>query len=729
MRTERYAATSHPTYRAMITSSPIFTIKTSPLFIASFLCVVFSCNIASAQVPVDMSGFEEGNAEVLHEDTTLSLTWPTGEDQKGRLIINLQEDRPLLKSMQLGEQNEFKEIASGLSPAFVVTVGKRELERNGWTVFFDNPVDRPHESYSLALDKQRAKVMSQGTRTHVTVNGANAGPFSGAVKLTVYNGSPLVKVTAEMSTEKDSVAMIYDAGLVSQSPSWEQMSWMATDDYVPNSDTKAYLHNAKVDGQGKSKNIAAKYRAIAGQTASGSVAIFPPPHQYFYPLDNAYNEKHMWYGRDYRGVLPGYGIGIRHDLLGDRRWVPWFNTPPGTKQKLSFFALLSTEREGRVLNEVKEFTHNDKYVSLPNYFTMSSHFHQEHTQDVYTHKPLPEIPGFVKAFRNTGVNIVHLAEFHGPGHPEGPEIRRFSEFEILHEEAARLSDGDFLLLPGEEPNHFFGGHWISLFPKPVYWMMSREEGEPFVEDHPKYGKIYRVSNQEEMLKLLELENGLAWTAHPRIKGSIGYPDQYKDEAFYTSDRFLGAAWKAMPADLSHAELGGRVLNLMDDMGNWGGKKNILAEADLFKVYPGYELYAHLNVNYLRMDELPEFEEGWAPVLSALRQGQFFSTTGEVLLPEFTVNGAETGETVELGPDGEANISLTVNWTFPLNYVEVISGDGEQVYKEKISLEDTKAFGSEEFKFSSIDLQNREWVRVEVWDVAANGAFTQFVWLD
>src|SRR3546814_21122822 len=86
-----------------------------------------------------------------------------------------------------------------------------------------------------------------------------------------------------------------------------------------------------------------------------------------------------------------------------------------------------------------------------------------------------------------------------------------------------------------------------------------------------------------MLRLLEQERGLAWTAHPRIKGSSGYPDKYKEEAFYQSDRFLGGAWKSMPADLSLDRLGTRVLDLQDDMANWGGKKYVIAEADLFKI--------------------------------------------------------------------------------------------------------------------------------------------------
>src|SRR5699024_10846537 len=212
------------------------------------------------------------------------------------------------------------------------------------------------------------------------------------------------------------------------------------------------------------------------------------------------------------------------------------------------------------------------YKQMEGYYTMSSHFHQEHTQDVLTHKPLPAIPGFVKTYRKMGVNIIHLGEFHLWGSPKGPEVKRFTELKTFYEECARLSDGNFLLLPGEEVNNWFGGHWMNLFAHPVYWVMDRDEGQPFVEDHPEYGKIYRIGSIEDMQKLMELEDGLAWTAHPRIKGSIGYPDKYKDEEFYRSNRFLGAAWKAMPADLSQPELGTRVLDLMDDMANWGQKK-------------------------------------------------------------------------------------------------------------------------------------------------------------
>ncbi len=58
----------------------------------------------------------------------------------------------------------------------------------------------------------------------------------------------------------------------------------------------------------------------------------------------------------------------------------------------------------------------------------------------------------------------------------------------------------------------------------------------------------------------------------------------------------------------------------------------------------------------------------------------------------------------------------------MNYVEIISGDGEKVYRERITLENTTAFGEQSFS-RSLDLTGRKWVRLEAWDVAANGAFT------
>lgn len=674
-----------------------------------------------AQVPVDLKGFDKkSGVQATVSGAMLYIEWPAGNAETAKVSIDLNKSNALIGSLGIGTKEKQYTIAKNLDPAIILTVGKRDLvSQNGWNIFFDKTAYQKYQSYALKLDKTDVKVASNGSRTEVTVHGAKAGPFSGAIQFTLYNGSPLMNVAAVMSTNVDSLAVIYDIGLTSRETPWQKLFWADTDDF---------MRNVEVTRMDTVEMMAVKYRTIIGQGKEGNLAVFPAPHQYFYPLDNCYSLEHIWYGQNYRNLLPGFGIGIRHDLLGDRRWVPWFNAPPGTQQRYNFFCLLSSEKDGKVLENVKAFTHSDKYEPIPGYYTMSSHFHQEHVDDVLTRKPLPDMPGFVKAFRNTGVNIVHLAEFHGPGSPRGPEAKRWPELKMMFAECARLSSGNFLLLPGEEPNNFFGGHWMNIFPKPVYWLMSREKDQPFVEDHPEYGKVYRIGNKEEMQKLLEMENGLAWTAHARTKGSTGFPDKHKDEAFYKSDHFLGAAWKAMPADLSQPKLGKRVLDLMDDMANWGYKKNVLAEADLFRIEPNYELYGHLNVNYLQLDQLPKFEDGWQPVLDAMRKGKFFVTTGEVLIPTFKVTNAVVGEIVKPDAKGNVEIALDAKWTFPLNRAEVISGDGKEVFHDIINLNDTQAFGQKNFKFTQ-NMKGRKWLRVELWDVAANGAFTQIIWLE
>lgn len=687
-----------------------------------FVIVSFIPSFSSiGQTPVDLSNVTKTNGTVVSlNNGMLNVTWPAGKSTKGRLVLNFKNDEPLFSQIGMSNGGTFKEIAAGLDPVFLLTVGKRTLSPSsgGWDVFFDRVPTRPYQSYKIDFEKRNVSVSSAGLHTTIRISEITAASFKGALEITVFNGSPLFNVAAVVATDIDSTAILYDAGLVGKQLVWNDISW---------SDIKNNLQTAHAVFQDTARNLEVKYRTVVGENKNGSLALFPAPHQYFYPLDEAFNLKFTWYGNNYRNMAPGFGIGIRQDPLGDKRYVPWFNAPPKTQQRLNFFCLLSTEGAGIVLSNVKKFTHNDSYVPIAGYKTFQSHFHNEFTMNVaLSGQPIPEKPEFVDVFKKTGVNIVHLAEFHGPGHPKGPDEERLKELHALFEQCKRLSDKNFLLLPGEEPNNFYGGHWLEFFPKPVYWIMSRAADKPFVSNDPRYGKVYRISDKNEMLKLLEVEKGLAWTAHARTKASTGFPDAYKNEAFYKSETFMGAAWKAIPADLSIPTLSKRVLNLMDDMSNWGLKKHVIGESDIFTITEQNEMYAHLNVNYLQLDTLPAYGDGWQPVLDVLKSGKFFVTTGEILLPDFTVNGKTPGETATLA-SGKTIIALTVDWTFPLNFAEIVSGDGSQVYRERVNLNDTYAFGKKKFTFSA-DLKNKKWVRIELWDIAANGAFTQQVWL-
>lgn len=338
-----------------------------------------------------------------------------------------------------------------------------------------------------------------------------------------------------------------------------------------------------------------------------------------------------------------------------------------------------------------------------------------------------ETPGFITKFKDTGVDIVHLAEFHQGWTPGQQTLDRLRMLKVMHQECARLSDDKILVLPGEEPNVHLGGHWISFFPKPVYWVLNRSKNEPFEENIASYGKVYHVGNPDDVLKLMEKEGGLMWTAHARIKGSIPFPDRYRAEPFFKSDHFLGAAWKNLPADLSRPTLGWRVLDLFDEMNLWGAHKQIIGEVDVFKVEPDYELYAHMNINYLKLKHSPKFSDGWQPVIDTLRHGQFFTTTGEILIPKFTVAGKESGETIPRTQAAKVELRVDLDWTFPLAFAEVVTGNRQSIHRERIELSNTESFGSRTLNFP-VNLTDQDWIRLEVWDIAANGAFTQPVWV-
>jgi hypothetical protein len=93
-----------------------------------------------------------------------------------------------------------------------------------------------------------------------------------------------------------------------------------------------------------------------------------------------------------------------------------------------------------------------------------------------------------------------------------------------------------------------------------------------------------------------------------------------------------------------------------------------------------------------------------------------------------VGGEESGGTLKLNPDSNPELRVTLEWTFPLQFAEIISGDGKLVYRERIPLADTGPFGKWTLS-RKLDLRGRKWVRFEVWDVAVNGAYTQPVWLE
>jgi hypothetical protein len=696
---------------------------------------------ASAQFATDFAGYRaDCGVAARQEGDRLTVSWPFEGDESGQVVLDLRPGQPLFASFGIvrRQDEQPRSLLENADPVTFLLVGSRQApvgrppDMSVFNVFFDSPATRPFETYRSQLWLKHGRVTSTGRRATVALGDVTLGPFTGEIRISFYRGARLIHLETVVRTQEDRRAILYDTGLAWPHSDQATFAWV---------DTEGKLQRTVAEPAAQDHPIAARHRTLVAERDNGSLACFPPPHQFFSPRDLTDNLHTVWVGHDHRGLEQRFGFGICQSERGGGSFVPWFNAPPGTEQHLRVFYLLSSGRAEQALDQTLQYTNRDRFPKLPGYHTLTSHWHMATAMAALGEKrqgrPRAE-PDFIRMFQDMGVEIVHLAEFHGDGHPQDPGPQRLPEMQSMFDECRRLSSDRILFLPGEEANAALGqahrgkeaGHWIYLFPKPVYWNMTRAAGQPFREEILPYGTVYHVGDGADMIALLQREGGLAWTTHPRIKGSSWTPDIFRNFDFYRSDHWLGAGWKAMPADLSHAQLGRRALDLLDDMANWGPRKYLPGEVDVFKIDHTHELYGHMNVNYIRLDpdRVPQFDEGWQPVVDGLRSGRFFVTTGEVLIPEFSVNGRQSGETVSLDMTEPALVSASLTWTFPLRFVEIISGDGAKVYRERVDQSDTGAFGRKPLSHR-VDLAGRKWIRIEAWDVAGNGAFTQPAWLE
>ncbi len=172
----------------------------------------------------------------------------------------------------------------------------------------------------------------------------------------------------------------------------------------------------------------------------------------------------------------------------------------------------------------------------------------------------------------------------------------------------------------------------------------------------------------------------------------------------------------MPSDLSSPRLGERALKLLGDMNKWGLKKRLPGEVDVFQIDSTHELYSHLNANCVRILELPKYDD-YDSILQAVARGDYFISTGEILLPQWSIAPASPNEIV---------VRASVSYTFPLKMAEVVWGDGSETFRRIFPLDATHEFGKTSFEWK-IEANNWKWARFAVWDEAADGAMTNPVW--
>jgi hypothetical protein len=204
------------------------------------------------------------------------------------------------------------------------------------------------------------------------------------------------------------------------------------------------------------------------------------------------------------------------------------------------------------------------------------------------------------------------------------------------------------------------------------------------------------------------ENAIISMPHSRSKGSTGYPDAVKDTSHVLHENYHGVGYRwGMGIDASETRLCEyRCLTLFDEMSNWmsnrpGALKYLHAISEArsdigHRGKPPYDAtYGMSPVNYVTLDRLPTVDD-MSPVINAIKRGEYFVTSGEVLISSYSVEG--TGQ--------QRTITAEVEWTFPLDFVEVVWGDGKTTDRQIISTTDLPPFGK---KFQiPFDTTGKKW---------------------
>jgi hypothetical protein len=730
------------------------------------LSLFFASSILAAQTPAcDFSGYKPTDGvKAETKDNAVLLTWQGEAGQQLRAQFALRDGQPFVQQLAARVANgAWIVLAKNLTPDFQVTTGKRRISgglpgllkaanidtpeeenRRKWNVFWDAPLvvpgmndprDPPHTEQeirraSVSYKSDTCKVLSDGARVSVSFNGLTLGIFAGDLQFTVYKGSNLLRQEAIASTQEPSVAYIYKAGLKGfQIAEDSRLVWRDDAQVWQEYDFGGAPNNEPV-------NLRARNRLEILDAGKGSLAVFPSPHKFFFARENEVNLGYVYYRKDDNG---SFSLGAMQPEHGEG-YAPWgvsreiwnkrvdtafrqkenyalYNAPAGTSQHMTVYYYLSSRDDHATQEAVLAYTHNDVFKPVPGFKVVSGHFHMDFNEQLRDLKTLDYDPSWVPVFRGLGINVVYLGDFHDDSDPRDPGPKRLMEEKVYFEGTQRVSDKNFLVIPAEEVNSFLGGHWYLMMPKPVYFTHSgpRPASQPFEENNSTYGHVYHLGSAEDVMKMVDQEKSILWTAHPRTKSSETYPDQYKDKDFFLSDRFVGASWESLPVDLSEKRLCEvRCFGTNDDMSNWAPKpKYMIAEGDTYTKRPDDETYPLMAVNYLKLDRVPLYNESWSPIVEGIRAGNFFGTTGEILFHNWGIEGS----------GAKSTYTASIEYTFPLDFAELVWSDGTQIERQIINLTDSTPFGTKTFRIP-FDASGKKWIRFAVWDSAGDGAWLQ-----
>jgi len=735
---------------------------------AVVLSLAMLCVVGAAQdVKCDMREYKAVDGlTAAASGGGVTLTWTGEAGHELRAAFALRDGQPVVEELAARKAGgAWVDLGKDLTPQFEVTTGRRRMSKTEkdilvrlgkdtpeneeiykWNVFWDAPLAVPGTDPSHLVGPPRTeaeiarakvsyksdacKVKTDGARVSVSFNGLTLGMFAGDLQFTVYKGSNLLRQEALASTQTKDVAFIYKAGLKGfKTGDNTKLVWRDTSQLWQEQDFGGEVNQEPV-------NLRARNRLEILDTGAGSLAVLPSPHKFYFARENEVNLGYVYYRKDSDSSFSlgamqperceGYDPwGVAAEVWQHRSSTArnqalncaLYNAPPGTAQRMAVYYYLSATGSHATDEAVLKYTHDDTYKPVPGFKTVTGHFHLELNEMARDRGATDLAPTWVPVFRGLGINIVYLGDFHddSDGGDAGP--KRLPEQKAYFDASAKLSDKNFLVMPEEEVNSYLDGHWYMMNPKPIYFTHTRERaaGVPFEEQVPGYGTVYHLGSADDVLKFMNETKSIIWVAHPRTKSSALFPDMYHDKDFFLSDRFIGGSWESLPVDLSQERLcETRCFGVNDDMSNWAPKpKFMLAEGDTYMKRPDDDTYPFLAINYLKLDKVPAWNESWAPIVEGIHEGNFFGTTGEILFHSWGIEGS----------GAKSVYTATFEYTFPLEFAEVVWSDGSKVDRKMVRLTDTTAFGTKTLRIP-FDATGKKWVRLAVWDSAGDGAWTQ-----
>ena len=264
----------------------------------------------------------------------LRVTWSGERGTELRAVFTLRDSQPLVRELAVRRGvGHWVVLARDLTPEFEVVSGRRRVssqqlnplkalnvamtpevfDRERWNAFWDAPLDIPGNRTASPEwprkpeEIRRAKatfqstgcaVKSDGTRVEITFPGLSMGIFAGELRFTVYRGTNLLRQEAIAKTEEPAVAYKYNAGLNGFSTTgaggtggarrivWQDVArgW------------QQYEFGGAVNRD--PVGLRARNRLAIVETDGGSIAVFPPPHKFFWAREIEPNLGYVYYRKD-----------------------------------------------------------------------------------------------------------------------------------------------------------------------------------------------------------------------------------------------------------------------------------------------------------------------------------------------------------------------------------------------------------------------------------------------